>query len=64
VKVSDGDTLTVLVDKTQVRVRLDSIDAQESKKVLGVLQPDLQPELAGIGCYWAGSGRIPLPGKY
>jgi endonuclease YncB( thermonuclease family) len=35
VKVSDGDTLTVLVNKTQVRVRLDGIDAPESKQAFG-----------------------------
>jgi endonuclease YncB( thermonuclease family) len=30
VKVQDGDTLTVLVNKTQIRVRLDAIDASEN----------------------------------
>jgi micrococcal nuclease len=33
VKVSDGDTLTVLVNKRQVRVRLESIDAREQRKI-------------------------------
>lgn len=35
VKVSDGDTLTVLVNRTQVRVRLDAIDAPESGQPFG-----------------------------
>jgi endonuclease YncB( thermonuclease family) len=35
VKVSDGDTLTVLVNKAQIRVRLDSIDAPESRQAFG-----------------------------
>ena len=33
--MSDGDTLTVLVAKTQIRVRLDSIDAPERKQAFG-----------------------------
>jgi endonuclease YncB( thermonuclease family) len=35
VKVSDGDTITVLVHKTQIRVRLDAIDAPEFKQAFG-----------------------------
>jgi endonuclease YncB( thermonuclease family) len=35
VKVSDGDTLTVLVAKRQIRIRLDGIDAPESKQAFG-----------------------------
>jgi endonuclease YncB( thermonuclease family) len=35
VKVADGDTITVLVDERQVRVRLESIDAPESKQAFG-----------------------------
>lgn len=35
VSVQDGDTLTVLVDRTQVRVRLVDIDAPERKQPFG-----------------------------
>src|SRR5262245_2191970 len=35
VKVSDGDTLTVLVEQKQVKVRLIEIDAPESKQAFG-----------------------------
>ena len=35
VNVHDGDTLTVLVDRKQVRVRLLEIDAPESKQAFG-----------------------------
>lgn len=35
VSVHDGDTLTVLVDLRQVRVRLTEIDAPESKQAFG-----------------------------
>ena len=35
VHVQDGDTLTVLVDKRQVKVPLDAIDAPELKQAFG-----------------------------
>jgi endonuclease YncB( thermonuclease family) len=35
VSVQDGDTLTVLVDRRQVRVRLTDIDAPERKQAFG-----------------------------
>jgi len=35
VRVSDGDTLTVLVDQRQVKIRLAEIDAPESRQDYG-----------------------------
>ena len=35
VGVADGDTITVLRDRTQVRVRLDGIDCPESGQAFG-----------------------------
>lgn len=35
VKVSDGDTLTVLFEQKEIKVRLDSIDAPELKQPYG-----------------------------
>lgn len=35
VKVADGDTVTVLHNRTQVRVRLGSIDAPEKRQAFG-----------------------------
>ena len=35
VKVSDGDSLTVLVERKQIKVRLDAIDAPELKQPFG-----------------------------
>jgi endonuclease YncB( thermonuclease family) len=35
VKVSDGDTLTVLVERKQIKVRLIEIDAPESRQAFG-----------------------------
>lgn len=45
VKVSDGDTLTVLVDNKQVRVRLDAIDAPELKQSFGTRSQQSLAEL-------------------
>ena len=35
VKVSDGDTLTLLVERKQIKVRLTEIDAPENKQAFG-----------------------------
>lgn len=35
VKVGDGDTVTVLVDRKEIKVRLDAIDAPELKQAFG-----------------------------
>jgi endonuclease YncB( thermonuclease family) len=47
VHVSDGDTLTVLVDRKQVRVRLDSIDAPELGQPFGKRSQQSLAELCG-----------------
>jgi micrococcal nuclease len=33
--ISDGDTLTVLVDKTSIKIRIAEVDAPESKQAFG-----------------------------
>jgi endonuclease YncB( thermonuclease family) len=35
VRISDGDTITVLVERPQIKVRLADIDAPESKQPFG-----------------------------
>jgi endonuclease YncB( thermonuclease family) len=35
VRVADGDTLTLLIDRKQIKVRLTEIDAPESKQAFG-----------------------------
>ncbi|HKQ28144.1 MAG TPA: thermonuclease family protein [Burkholderiales bacterium] len=45
VKVSDGDTVTVLVERKQVRVRLDAIDAPELKQSFGARSKQSLTEL-------------------
>jgi len=35
VKIADGDTITVLLDKTQHKIRLEGIDAPERKQAFG-----------------------------
>jgi len=47
VHVSDGDTLTVLVDRKPVRVRLDSIDAPELGQPFGKRSQQSLAELCG-----------------
>jgi len=47
VKVQDGDTLTVLVDRKQVRVRLVDIDAPERKQPFGTRSRQSLSEICG-----------------
>lgn len=44
--ISDGDTLTVLVDKKPVKIRLDGIDAPESRQAFGTKARTKLSELA------------------
>src|SRR5262245_36012063 len=46
VSVADGDTLTVLRDHTQVRIRLHGIDAPEKGQPYGARAKQLTSELA------------------
>jgi endonuclease YncB( thermonuclease family) len=46
VGISDGDTLTVLRDRTQVRIRLHGIDVPESGQDFGSRTKPLASELA------------------
>lgn len=45
VAITDGDTLTVLVDKDQVKVRLDGIDAPERRQAFGTQAREKLAEL-------------------
>jgi endonuclease YncB( thermonuclease family) len=47
VSIQDGDTITVLVGKEQVKVRLDGIDAPESKQAFGTKAKQHLSELIG-----------------
>jgi endonuclease YncB( thermonuclease family) len=47
VKIADGDTLTILVDQQQIKVRLSDIDAPERKQPFGARS---RQHLASI-CY-------------
>jgi endonuclease YncB( thermonuclease family) len=58
VKVNDGDTLTVLVDRRQVRVRLTDIDAPERKQAFGTRSRQSLAELcAGKDARIADQGK-------
>ncbi len=45
VSISDGDTLTMLVDRKQVKVRLEGIDAPEKSQAFGAKAKDALTEL-------------------
>jgi endonuclease YncB( thermonuclease family) len=58
VRVSDGDTLTLLVDRKQIKVRLTEIDAPESKQAFGQRARQSLGELcAGQAATVRSSGR-------
>ena len=47
ISISDGDTLTLLVDRKQVKVRLTEIDAPELKQAFGARARQSLGELCG-----------------
>jgi endonuclease YncB( thermonuclease family) len=58
VRVSDGDTLTLLIDRKQIKVRLNEIDAPESKQAFGQRSKQSLSELcAGRQATVRSSGR-------
>ena len=49
IAVADGDTLTVLHDRTPIKVRLTEIDAPESRQAFGQRIGKSIPQVSGIG---------------
>ena len=47
VRISDGDTLTLLIDRKQIKVRLTEIDAPEMKQAFGSRSRQSLGELCG-----------------
>ena len=72
VSVADGDTVTVLVDHTQIKVRLIEIDAPEKKQAFGnrskqalaamVFGKDVEVEEHGKDRYRRTLGRVAVNG--
>ena len=49
IKVADGDTVTLLVEKKSYRVRLQGIDAPEAQQPFGRVNKLLHPGIGGVG---------------
>ena len=73
VSLADGDTVTVLVDKTQVKVRLEGIDAPEKSQAFGakaktalsdlIGRKDVTVHATGTDRYGRTLGRIIIDGQ-
>src|SRR5215470_8954214 len=48
VKIADGDTITVLLDKTQHKIRLEGIDAPEKGQAYGTKARQAPRSIAGL----------------